>query len=242
MGRSGYSQIEIREYALKLGKGERTLQRWVSQGCNLRDPKSVREWVTRNEIRQTPMERARRRRRDEAQKAAATPHVITTERVSVPTNGELPPAGRKGAAAALERLESAEESAHRRLQAALSRGNAIEIENAQNYWLKCSEVLRRLDLAVETARREAESQVALRVACDAQLAGAEWMRIAFMQFLSSEGKALQGIKDFGEWKAYAVERFRGVLNLVVKAADKTNSPIPPWALERIKEAWNVPAE
>jgi hypothetical protein len=134
-----YSRLEIREYAKVIGKSPTTLWRWVSEGCNLRDPKSVREWVTRNEIRQTPMERARRRRRDEAQKAAATPHVITTERVSVPTNGELPPAGRKGAAVALERLESAEESAHRRLQAALARGNPVEVQAAQEFWLKCSE-------------------------------------------------------------------------------------------------------
>jgi hypothetical protein len=29
-------------------------------------------------------------------------------------------------------------------------------------------------------------------------AATEWMRIAFMQFLSSEGQALMGIRDFGE--------------------------------------------
>ena len=52
------------------------------------------------------------------------------------------------------------------------------------------------------------------------------MRIAFMQFLSSEGKELMGIKDFGEWKHYAVERFRGTLNLTVAGADKTRSAIP----------------
>lgn len=48
-----------------------------------------------------------------------------------------------------------------------------------------------------------------------------------------------GIRDFGEWKHYAIERFRGVLNLTVKNADKTNSAIPDWAKQRIKEAWNV---
>ena len=37
-----------------------------------------------------------------------------------------------------------------------------------------------------------------------------------MQFLSSEGKALIGIKDIGQWKFYAVERFKGILDLVAK--------------------------
>jgi hypothetical protein len=63
--------------------------------------------------------------------------------------------------------------------------------------------------------------------------------IAFMQFLSSEGLALMGIKDFGEWKFYAIERFRSILDLAVMNADKTKSAIPAWAKERIKTAWNV---
>jgi hypothetical protein len=62
------------------------------------------------------------------------------------------------------------------------------------------------------------------------------------QFLSSEARALMGIHDFGEWKAYAVDRFRGILNLTVMNADKTRSAIPDWAKERIKEAWNVSEE
>jgi len=41
---------------------------------------------------------------------------------------------------------------------------------------------------------------------------AEWMRIAFTQFLSSEGMALMGVRDSGEWKFYAVELCRGTLS------------------------------
>jgi hypothetical protein len=65
------------------------------------------------------------------------------------------------------------------------------------------------------------------------------MRIAFMQFLSSEGKELMGIKDFGEWKHSTMERFRGFLNLAVAGADKTRSAIPDWVKERLKTAWNL---
>jgi hypothetical protein len=96
-----------------------------------------------------------------------------------------------------------------------------------------------LDLAVETARREAETQVSLRVASEAQTAAAEWMRISFMQLLSSEGVTLQGTRDLGEWKAYAVDRFKGILHLTLKNADKTCSAVPDWAKQRIKEVWNV---
>jgi len=238
-----YSRIEIAEYAKVIGKSPTTLWRWVREGCNLRDPKSVREWVMRNEIRQTPIEQARRRRRDNERAAQRAPEVASRNASEPAGNGEiaetLSPAGRRGAAAALERLEHQEEEAHRRLQAALARGDPFQIQAAQEFWLKCSETLRRLDLAVETARRSEEEQIPLKKAQDAVVFAAEWFRIAFMQFLSSEAKPLMGIKDVGQWKAYAFERFKGILDPTVINAGKTNSAIPDWAKQRIREAWNV---
>ena len=230
-----YSKIEIAEYSRKIGKSKSTLWNWIKQGCDLRNPKSVAEWVTRNTIRETNVSKARKRRRDQALKVAQAPQAP----LESSDNNELPPAGRKGAAAALERLERQEEETHRRLERAQANGNPVAIREAQEFWLRCSETLRRLDLAVETARREAETQLPLRVAQEAVTASSEWVRIAFMQFLSSEARALMGIHEIGEWKAYAIERFKGVLHFTIKNAEKTNSAVPEWALERIKGAWNV---
>jgi hypothetical protein len=86
------------------------------------------------------------------------------------------------------------------MQAALERGNPLEVQAAQEFWLKCSETLRRLDLAVEVARRDAEEQIPKRLAQDVALHIADWLRIAFVQFLSAEAKPLMGICDVGEWK------------------------------------------
>jgi hypothetical protein len=47
------------------------------------------------------------------------------------------------------------------------------------------------------------------------------------------------LKDGGEFRAYFIERLHGVLTLTVKNADKTNSAVPDWAKQRIKQAWNV---
>jgi len=146
-------------------------------------------------------------------------------------NGEtLPPVvGKHGAAAALERLERQEETAYRRLQVALEGGDRFQVQAAQDFWLKCSETLRRLDLAVEVARRSEETQIPLRQAESVVLAVADWLRIAFMQFLSAEVRALMGIKDVGEWKFYAFGRFKGILDLTVAGSLKSRSPIPDWA-------------
>jgi hypothetical protein len=48
-----------------------------------------------------------------------------------------------------------------------------------------------------------------------------------------------GIRDLGEWKHYAFERFRSILHLKVRNSLKTNSPIPEWAAQKVKESWNV---
>jgi hypothetical protein len=237
-----YNSVEIAEYARKLGKSRSTLYLWIKQGCNLRDPKSVREWVTRNTIRETNIEKARKRRRDERSKGSAQTvqqHVVGP--FESPGNGDLPPAGKKGAAAALERLEASEERAHARLEAALLRNDPVQIAACQDFWLKCSESLRRLDLSVQLERRAHESQLSVKEAQATVLAVCEWMRISFMQFLSAEGRTVQGIKDFGEWRHYAAQRFVGILHLTVLNADKTRSPVLSWAKSMIKIGWNIEA-
>jgi hypothetical protein len=234
-----FSRIEVSEYARKIGKSERTLWRWIKEGCNPRDPKSLRDWQVRNEIRQTPIERARRRRRDNEQKVQRTQPVPNQDTDTCPGNGDLPPAGKLGASAALQRLEKQEEESHRRFLAAQATGDQVAIQAAADLWLKCSELLRKLDLAIETSRRQEEAQIPLRVAQDTVTYCAEWLRIGIAQFLSSETNSLMAFKDNGEFRAYFIERLHGVLSLTIKAADKTNSALPTWAKQQIKLAWNL---
>jgi hypothetical protein len=67
-----------------------------------------------------------------------------------------------------------------------------------------------------------------------------WLRISFAQFLSAESPGLMGIKDLGEFKFFAIERFRGILHATVKASIRSDPPIPDWAASKVIEAWNVP--
>ena len=78
------------------------------------------------------------------------------ENVSSPVSG-----GVAGAAAALKRLESTELQAFERMQAALARGNPLEIREARESWLKISESLRRFDLMIEQNRRDAGELVSV---------------------------------------------------------------------------------
>jgi hypothetical protein len=54
-----------------------------------------------------------------------------------------------------------------------------------------------------------------------------------------EALARERSTNSSEFKAYFIERFKGILHLTVKNADKTRSAVPDWAKLRIWEAWNV---
>jgi hypothetical protein len=104
---------------------------------------------------------------------------------------------------------------------------------------RANETLRRLDLAVETERRNALEQIPLRQieAVAAQIS--TWLRVAFERFLSAETGPLMAIADLGEFKAHAIDRFKGILHLEVKTSLRTNPPIPDWAAAKVVEAWNI---
>ena len=233
---------KVKELASRLKRCERTVYRWIAEGMDIEDEQSIRTFSIGKELRKTNVKRAKERLEALGVSGVSNGSGISPmrSREQDPLFDDLPPAGRKGAAAALERLENAEERAHVRLQVALQQSNnQFLVRELADYWLKCSETLRRLDLAVEMARRDSEEQLPKKLAEDLALFISEWLRIAFFQFLSSEGPTLMGIKQFGEWKKYALERFHGILELTVKSSMQTKSQIPEWAAAKVREAWNI---
>jgi hypothetical protein len=229
--RTPSKSARVKAVAEQTGKSVGTIWRWVRNGCDLNSPASIKEFLEGNRLRQHA---------NLVRKAKGGNPIEPIDTAIPDLNQiELGPIGKRGAAAALQRLEEIEERAHARLMRAIEHGNQFEIKSAQEFYLRASETLRRLDLAVETERRNSEEQVSKRQAEAISLHIAEWLRIAFAQFLSAESRSLMGIKDLGEFKLYAIERFKGILHAAVKTSLKTNSPIPPWAAAQVIEAWNV---
>jgi hypothetical protein len=225
-------QVEL--VAKKTGKSTSTIWRWRKDGCDLSSSVSVKQFLQGDK---------RSQNLNAVQEPSAAPAADLQESEHVPEPDlnliNLGPIGAKGAAAALQRLEEIEERAHARLLRAIEHGNQFEIKSAQEFYLRASETLRRLDLAVETERRNSEEQVPKRQVQSVSLFLAEWLRIAFAQFLSSESRSLMGIKDLAEFKLYAIDRFRGIVFAAVKTSRKTNSPIPTWAEAMVIETWNA---
>jgi hypothetical protein len=220
----------IKQVAKSTGRSVGTIWRWQRQGCDLNNPASIKEFLEGNELRRNA-NLVRRGKTDVSPNDTTTPDLDGIE---------LGPVGKRGAAAALQRLEEIEERAHARLMRAIEIGNPFQVKAAQEFYLRSSETLRRLDLAVETERRKSDEQVPKMLVEDFSRKISEWLRLSFERFLNAESPGLMGIKDLGEFKFSAIEGFRGILHRTVKVSIGKNSPIPPWAAAKVIEAWNVP--
>jgi hypothetical protein len=216
----------VKLIALKTGRSVQTIWRWKSRGCILDDPKSVRQFLEGNKLRQSP----NLVREGEDEPAAPPGPEPDLNQI------DLGPIGPRGAPAALSRLENVEERSHARLLLAIEEGDPFKTRQAQEFYLRASEVLRRLDIAVLTERRQAGEQVPkfLVEQISAQISG--WLRTAFEQFLSSESPGLMAIADLGEFKHSAIESFLGILHATAKSSLKSDAPIPERAAARVREA------
>ena len=229
------SREQVQAVAAQVGRSCRTVWRWVAQGCNLNNPASVNQFLQGNTLRQ----HANLARKPTTKSGRNGTKSVDDQASRDLDRIELGPIGKRGAAAALERLENTEERAHARLIQAIAGGNEFSIKAAQEFYLRASETLRRLDLAVEIERRSEGEQVPKSQVELISTQISQWMREAFKEFLSSEAQNLMGMKDLGECKLYFIERFKAILHRTVKASIAKDSPIPPWALAKITEAWNI---
>jgi hypothetical protein len=224
--------LRVNQVADRLGKHPATIWRWVARGCDIDSEDSIQQFLL-----------GKRRQNPTSAEYAVDPQEPQHEPEPQPDLNSiaLAPVGKRGAAAALQRLEEIEERSFARLERAIESGNSFQVKAAQEFYLRCSESLRKLDAAIETERRTILEQVPMRQVESVAVQISTWLRIAFAQFLSSESPCLMSIKDLGEFKFSAIERFRGILHATVKASLRTDpQPIPPWAAANVIEAWNVP--
>jgi hypothetical protein len=232
--------LKVESVAARIGVHPSTVFRWLARGCNIDDESSIEEFLSgnrdnrfRNAVRKPVA--TENTSAEPVAETQETEHVLEPDLNSI----ELGPVGARGAAAALARLEAIEERAAARLMRAIESGNQFQVKAAQDFFLRASETLRKLDLAVEVERRKFDEQVPVLLVEQISTQISEWLRTAFTQFLSAESPGLMSIKDLGEFKFFAIEKFRGILNRTVKASIGNNSPIPPWASAQVIEAWNV---
>jgi hypothetical protein len=232
--------LQVKSLADRLGKHPATVWRWIQRGCNIDSEDSIQQFLSGKKRRRNPNTVRKPKKENTSAGSVADPQESQHEPAPDLNSIELPAAGRRGAAAALARLEEVEERAHARLMRAIEHGDQFQIKAAQEFYLRTSESLRRLDAAIEVERRKSDDQVPLLLVeqISAQISG--WLRIAFAQFLNAESLGLMGIKDLGAFKFLAIERFKSLLHSTVKASLRSDASIPDWAAARVVEAWNVP--
>src|SRR5258708_40243649 len=102
---------KVKEIAASLGKSERAVWYWIHEGCNIENPESVRQFSERKERKRTNVQKSREKLKW-AFETAETLNRLAKDGLQgspgrFPSIGDkdLPPLGRRGAAAALQRLE-----------------------------------------------------------------------------------------------------------------------------------------
>jgi hypothetical protein len=111
-------------------------------------------------------------------------------------------------------------------------GNSAEQDGPFSFW----EVTANHPSDCPFVRRRGTQEEALTVQLGEEAAQCEWRSNSFW-VLNHPG--LMGIKDLGEFKYTAIEAFRGILHTTVNASLRKNPPIPTWASDRVREAWNM---
>lgn len=127
--------------AAKWGANVRTIRRWRKAGAPLSNAKAMAQWLTSR--RHLPPGTSAILFGQDAQAVSS----IAAAAGCDPTE--------RGAAKALHRLEEAERTTYRLLQAALKLGSAPAIKTARENWLAIGDQLRQYDRQVERDRRDA---------------------------------------------------------------------------------------
>lgn len=127
-----------RAIADRFGVTTRTVRAWERQGAPTGTMSDLKIWLAAHRVHVTDLEPDRR-----APSEKENPAVEYT----------------RGAASALERLETAETQAFGALQRALEADDPLRIRACREAWLKISDSLRRYDLVIEQARRSSGAMV-----------------------------------------------------------------------------------
>jgi hypothetical protein len=200
-----------------------TVRVWVREGLDVHDQAAVESCIERK--------RSRRKGKSLAQSAQSIP--VSADDICEELSTIDPDA--IGAAANLKRLEAFESLLARRLELALASGDAPTIQTARQDYVTVSETLRKLDIAVDTYRRDAGELIARDEAAEAVRVLTEQLKIGFNLWLSSEVPALQAIDSPGKFVQHARRTYAFVFIENLKNTQKSRAAIPQWAWDIVKE-------
>lgn len=192
--------------AKKWACDERTIRRWRKQGAPLDDGNKMREWLSgRREI------------------PAGTASILTRKRATQKPTRAKP--GLPGAANALQRLEQAEEEAHRAFKKAEASGDVVTIAAARKHWLALTEQLRKFDLQIEETKKQSGEEEVLKRKVTVKFARAiaYWVNVAFREIeVTTEQRRIQGLPTD------SYEAHLRAFAAAIAAGTRTEPKIPEW--------------
>jgi hypothetical protein len=216
----------LKGIAKKYDRGFSTVKRWAATGLDIGDDDAVARYVQALDLKAVgaSAKAALRRRRGAKPKPSqgAVPDVKKAlELQSVDPSSE-------GAAAALKRLQEFEKNSSVRLNAAHAEGDQVVISSATKDHVAIAGALIKFENLVATEARASGELIAKGDMENAIVAIADWIRLAFQAWLSSETPTLVAMKDPHQFVTAARTGFALAVKAGFENSLKSRNPIPEW--------------
>jgi hypothetical protein len=141
-------------------------------------------------------------------------------------NNLPPPDDKLGAPAALRRFQIAELDAYRNHKAAVA--YMLAASEAEASWIRIASQMRHHEDQVKQADRASGELISKKEMQDACVALADWIRLSFKPWISSEAPTLVAINDPAKFDIEANAGFRASLKFWFENSRKSKNAIPAW--------------
>jgi hypothetical protein len=224
--------MTVKEAAKLTGKSERTIRRWAKAGVDLSE-KSLRVHSEQCDLAAKGAAHSRALDRLSSAGPVQAAAVVETELA------ELPEAGEPGAIQALTRLQSLEVRFSQRLEAALDKGNAKQIQAAREDHTRIAESLLKFEREIKESERDLGGLIDRGDAEDAILCAAQWLRLALWNWISAHLPKILAYTDAREATMPVVESFTESILLQMMNARDAKLELPLWAENIIRDQWHL---
>jgi transcription elongation GreA/GreB family factor len=209
-----------------VGKSPSTIKGWFKEGLDIADLSAVKAFSDKKDLTSCGRARANAIARRYAEVPKRPNDVAKAEELVA-----IDP-GSEGAAAALKRLQEFERNSAIRLNAAIATNEPILTSSATKDHVAIAGALIKFENLVSQEARASGELISKAEMERAVAAIADWIRLSFQSWLSSETPNLVAINDPKEFAAAARTGFAGAVKACFMNSRKSRNAIPEW-IDRI---------
>jgi hypothetical protein len=215
-----------------VGKSPSTIKGWYKEGLDISDLTAVKRFSDKKDLTSCGRARANAIARRSAEHR---PHQNDVEKAQELVS--IDP-GSEGAAAALKRLQEFERNSANRLNAAIAGRDPVLISSSTKDHVSIAGALIKFENLVAQSARDSGELIPKGQMERAVVAIADWIRLSFQAFLSSETPHLVAIKDPAQFVIAARTGFAAAVKTGFMNSRRSKNAIPEWIDQIFSDEYN----